>query len=155
VADHLHVGASGGLFGDAQHVLRGAVDQLYPPLAIHDQHALDHAREDRFGPCPVARQILDAASELLRGAVERPRHGAELVLAEVVRRPAEVAGGIALRHRRHRLHAPRERRREDPRQDQRGHERAPSASAVALPIVASCALTSVSGSASRTYFTTG
>ena len=155
MADHLHVGPSGGLLGDAQHVLRGAVDELHLALAIDDQHALDHAGEDGFGAGAVARQIVDAASELLRRAVERPRHGAELVLAVVVRRPAEVAGGIPLRHRGDGFDAPRERRREEPRQHQRGHERGAERQRRGAADRGQLRVDVESGSARRTNFTTG
>ena len=75
------------------------------------------------------------AAEFLRRAVERARHGAQFVLAVVVRRTAEVAGGVPLRHRRHRFHAARQRRRERPREDERGHQRGDERQRVALPIV--------------------
>ena len=71
---------------DAQHLLRGAIDQLQPSLPIDDEHALDHAGEDRFHARAIARQLLEPAAELLDRRIEHPRHRAELVAAVVVRR---------------------------------------------------------------------
>ena len=77
--------------------LRGAVHQLQPPLPIDDEHAFDHAGEDRFHARAIARELLEPAPEFLHGLVERARDGAELVGAVVVDRAREVAGANSAR----------------------------------------------------------
>ena len=94
--DDLEVRPPGRRRLDAQHLLRGAIDQLQASLPIDDEHALDHAAEDGFHARPIARQFLDAAAELLDGLVECAGHGPELVGAVVVDRAREIACGIAL-----------------------------------------------------------
>ena len=72
-----------------------SIGELQASAGIDDDDAFDHAGEDRFHARAIARQLGEPASELLHLIVERPRDGAELVVAEVEPRRREVAGAIA------------------------------------------------------------
>ena len=50
-----------------QHAPRGVVDVLEAALLVDDQHAFDHAREDRDHARAIARELVDAPPELLHG----------------------------------------------------------------------------------------
>ena len=91
VADRLDVGVIDRALFELEDAARGVVDQLQPALFVDHQHAFDHAREDRFHPRAIARQAVDAPAELLHRLVHRPRHAAEVVVAVVGRRAAQVA----------------------------------------------------------------
>ena len=56
MADRLDVGAADGVALDAQHPAGGVVDQLQASGLVDDQHAFDHAAENRLHARPVARQ---------------------------------------------------------------------------------------------------
>ena len=98
-------GPAGGGRIDAQHVLRGAIHELQPPLPIDDEHAFDHAGEDGAHPRAIARQLLDPSAQLLHRGVERTGDRAELVGPVVVRGSRQVPGRIAIRDARDRLNA--------------------------------------------------
>src|SRR5262245_1671335 len=82
---------------ELEHVPRRAVDHLQLALAVDDDHALDHAGEDRFHAPAIARLLLEPASDLLDGVVECPRHVAQLVVAESETRWREITAAIAAR----------------------------------------------------------
>ena len=90
--NHFEIRPAGGRRVHAQHVLRGAIHQLQPSLPIDDEHALDHAGEDRAHPRAIARELFDPSAQLLHRGVERPRDGAELVGPVVVRGSRQIPG---------------------------------------------------------------
>ena len=121
--DHFEVRTSDCRCIDVQHGLRRVVGELQPPAAIDEHHTLHHSRQDRVHPRAIARQLLDAASQLLHRRVEDARDIAELVAAIVVRRLRQIACRIPARHGRNRAHAPSERGRYEPRDRQRHRNR--------------------------------
>ena len=83
MADGLDVGPPGGVVLEPQHAARGVVDVLQLAGLVDDQHAFDHAAEDRLHARAIARQLVDAAAELVHGRVERARRDAEVVVSVV------------------------------------------------------------------------
>ena len=112
---------------EPEHPARRVVDVLEPALLVDDEDALHHAREDGDHARAIARQLVDAASELLYGAVHRPRHFADLVVAVVGHRPPEVADRVTPRDRDDGGDPPLERRRQRGRDKECGDERAAKA----------------------------
>ena len=113
VADGFDVGPVDGVVIEPQHAPRGIVDVLHAPVVVDDQHAFDHAREDGDHAGAIARQLVDAPAQLVHGPVHRPRHLAELVVAIVGRRPAQIADAVASGDRQDVGDAPLERRGQD------------------------------------------
>src|SRR5207244_1727524 len=72
---------------------------LQPTLQIHDDDAFDHPGENGFHPASVARQLTEATPELVDRFVERARHSAKLIVAEIELRRREVATAIPARDR--------------------------------------------------------
>ena len=89
--DRFDVGPADRDVVQLQHLPRGVVDQLQPPLRIDDDDAFDHAGEDRFHARAIARLLGELAADFLDRLVERPRDRAELVVAEVEARRRQVA----------------------------------------------------------------
>ena len=81
---------------ELQHLARRVVHQLQPRLRIDDDDPFDHAGEDRFHARAIACLLAQPAADLLHRVVERPRHGAELVVAEAEPRRREVAPPVPL-----------------------------------------------------------
>ena len=106
---------------ELQHAPRRVVDVLQAALLVDDQHAFDHARENRDHARAIARELVDAPPEFVHGAVHRARHLAELVVAVVGQRTLQIADGVAPRHREDGGDAPLERRGE--RRTRRGRPR--------------------------------
>ena len=105
VADHLQVAPSARIVLDAEHLLRRTVDELQPAVAVHHEDAFDHAGEDGVGPRVIARELLDAAPELLRGGVEHAGDRPQFIATVVAHTAREIAGRVATGGRRDRLHA--------------------------------------------------
>ena len=84
MSDHLEIPASYCGRVDREHLLGGAVDELHAPLPIQHQDALDHPGEDGLHVRAIARELLEAAPEILHRRIEHARHRAELVAAVVV-----------------------------------------------------------------------
>src|SRR5205814_6264758 len=63
-----------------------------------DDNAFDHPRENGFHSAAVAGQFPESAPELVNRLVERPRHSAEFIVAEIERRRREVAAAIPAGH---------------------------------------------------------
>ena len=62
------------------------------PAGVHEQHAFDHAGQDRVRVRALAGHLGQPRAELARGLVEHVGDRADLVAAVIARRPAEVAG---------------------------------------------------------------
>ena len=75
-----------GRIREPQHAARGVVGELHAAVLVDHQHALDHAREDRFHPRAILRQLRDASAQILHGVVEDARDSGDLVAAEVADR---------------------------------------------------------------------
>ena len=56
-----------------QHPPRGGVHELHPPLLVDDEHAFDHAAEDRFHAGPIGLEIRGPLADLADRVVQRPR----------------------------------------------------------------------------------
>ena len=122
LAHDLDVVPALGVVLQPQHRARGLVDELHAAVVVDDQHALDHAAQDRFHPGPIRGEIGRAAADFTRRVVQDARDGADLVTAVVSRRTRPVAARIPLRDRGNRLHAPAEQHGGRPRHGQRGEE---------------------------------
>ena len=112
LADDLEVVPAFGGVLQPQHPPRGGVDELHPPLVVDDQHAFDHAAEDRFHARAIGVEVGRAAADLADRVVQRARHGADLVGAVVARRLRQIARGVALRDRGNRAHPAAEEHRD-------------------------------------------
>ena len=88
-------------------------------MIVDDEHALDHAGQDRFHARTIGGEICRAASDLAHRSVERARDDADLVGAVVACGPGPVAGSVSLRDRRDRADAAAEEDRDRPCQQQR------------------------------------
>ena len=105
-----------------QHRARGVVDELHPAVVVHDQHAFDHAAQDRFHARAIRGEIGGAPADFPRRFVQRARDGADFVGAVVARRARPVAARVAFGDGGNRAHAPAEQHRRRPRQQQGGEE---------------------------------
>ena len=94
MADRLDVVTPERQVVELEHPHRGVVDQLQASLRIDHDDAFDHAGQDRFHPRAVARLLGELPSDDLHRVVERPRHGAEFVVAVVEPRRREIAAAI-------------------------------------------------------------
>ncbi len=94
VADRLEVQAARDEVVGLQHLAGRLVDELDPALRADDHHALDHPRDNRLHPGPLARQRGQALPRLLQRIVERTGDDAQLVFAVRGRRRREVAGAV-------------------------------------------------------------
>ena len=95
-----------------------AFDQLQAALFVDDEHAFDHAAEDRLHAGAVGGELRGAAADLANGVVEHARHDADLIVPVSRTLPAEIAGGVAPRRVGDRAHAAGQQRRGDPGQRQ-------------------------------------
>ena len=100
MADGLDVVPAERAVVEPQHLPRGLVGQLQPSLRIDDDDAFDHAGEDRLHPRAVARLLVEPSPELLHRLVQRPRDGAQFVVAEVQPRRRQIALPVARARRR-------------------------------------------------------
>ena len=100
LAHDLDVVPAFGVALQLQHRARRAVDELHPAVIVDDEHAFDHAGEDRFHARAIRGEIGRAPADFARRVVERARDGADLVVAVVSRRPRPVAARRSARRRR-------------------------------------------------------
>ena len=74
---------------------RRLVHELQPAALVDDEHAFDHAAENGLHARAIAHQRRDAPFLLVHGGIEGAGRGAELVVAVVGSRPAQVAERVA------------------------------------------------------------
>ena len=102
---------------------RRGVDELHAALVVDDQHAFDHAGEDRLHARAVGRELGRAAADLARPSrrARAPRCRSRRCRS---RAPAATSRRrVALGDLGDRAHAPAEERRRAPGEEQRGDER--------------------------------
>ena len=114
LAHDLEVMPAVGRILHAQHAPCGVVDELHPPLLVDDDDPLHHAAEDGLHARLVRGEVRGAPADFAHRVVQRPRDGADLVVAIVPRRPRQVAGGVALRDGGNRADPPAEQDRDAP-----------------------------------------
>ena len=135
---------------ELQHLPRGVVHELQPPLRIDDDDAFDHAGQDRFHAAAVSGELAQPPAELLHRLVERSRHLAELVVAVVQARRGQVAPAIAFGNLGDCADAVSEASGRERRDERGAGERQLRALRASWRIACSCRRISVSGSATRT-----
>ena len=101
VADGLHVGMVERALLELEDAPGGVVHQLQASLLVDHEHAFHHAGEDGLHPGAVARQAVEAAAQLLHGLVHAAHHLAQVVVAVIGRRPAEIPQRVAPGGREH------------------------------------------------------
>ena len=94
MADRFDVGAADSDAVQLEHALRGVIGELKPSLAIHHDDALDHAGEDRFHPSTVPGLLAEPPSDVLHRLVQRARHHAQLVVAEIHQRRRQISASV-------------------------------------------------------------
>ena len=77
-----------------QHPLCGVVGELKSSLAIHHDDPFDHTGQDGLHSSPIPRLFDEAAADVLDRLVQRSRHHAELVVAEIHPCRCQVAASI-------------------------------------------------------------
>ena len=91
-------------------------------MLVDDQHAFDHAAQDRFHARAIRVELGRAPADFARRVVQHARDGADLVVAVVARRTRPVAARVALGDRGDRADAPAEQQRGVQASGQRGEE---------------------------------
>ena len=102
MTDGFDVGTAAGLALELQQVARSFVHELQPPLAVDDQHAFDHAGEDGLHARAVAGERVHPLPQFMHGGIHGARDAAEVIVAVIGSRAAQVAQRVAPCHRLHR-----------------------------------------------------
>jgi hypothetical protein len=86
VPDELQEVPARARIGQSEHQARGVVHELQATLLVDDEHAFDHARENRLHSGTIARLLGQAPPKLLHRLIQHPRHRSNLVISIIVHR---------------------------------------------------------------------
>ena len=138
-----------------EHPPRGVVHELQPSLLVDDEHAFDHAAEDRFHAGAIGLEIRGPLANLADRVVQGPRDRPDLVVAVVADRQREIAARVALGHSCDGTNATAQDGRCSPGERERGEEAGAEGDERNLPHGCELVAMLVSGSASRTSASSG